>query len=106
MIIMNEVKKLERKTNEERVRELMIASGRNLCIEELSKQTAVEWLQERLLLSLSDELKSLNGFFVIAKEMEMKQIMDAFKEGNLYHGWALKHEPEQYYNETYKNKEK
>jgi hypothetical protein len=35
--------------------------------------TAVEWLQERLLLSLSDELKSLNGFFVIAKEMEKEQ---------------------------------
>jgi hypothetical protein len=29
MIIMNEVEKLERKTNEQRVRELMIASGRN-----------------------------------------------------------------------------
>jgi len=34
MIIMNEVEKLETKTNEERVRELMIASGRNPCIEE------------------------------------------------------------------------
>ena len=70
----------------------------------MSKQTAVEWLQERLLLSLSDELKSLNGFFVIAKEMEKQQIKEAFKEGNLYHGWALKHEPEQYYNKTYENK--
>jgi hypothetical protein len=55
----------------------------------MSKQTAVEWLQERLFLSLSDELKCLNGFFVIAKEMEKEQIIDAFKEGNLYHGWAL-----------------
>jgi hypothetical protein len=72
----------------------------------MSKQTAVEWLQERLLLSLSDELKSLNGFFVIAKEMEKEEIIDAFKEGNLYHGWALKHEPEKYYNETYKKEEK
>jgi len=34
MIIMNEVEKLERKPNEQRVRELMIASGRNPCIEE------------------------------------------------------------------------
>jgi hypothetical protein len=42
-----------------------------------------------------------------AREMEKEQIINAFKEGNLYHGWALKHEPEQYYNETYnKNKEK
>ena len=39
----------------------------------MSKQTAVEWLQERLFLSLSDELKCLNGFFVIAKEMEKEQ---------------------------------
>jgi hypothetical protein len=31
---MNEVEKLETKTNEERIRELMIASGRNPCIEE------------------------------------------------------------------------
>jgi hypothetical protein len=71
----------------------------------MSKQTAVEWLQERLFLSLSDELKCLNGFFVIAKEMEKEQIIDAFKEGNLYHGWALKHEPEQYYNETFKKEQ-
>ena len=34
MIIMNEVEKLERKSNEQRVKELMIASGRNPCIEE------------------------------------------------------------------------
>ena len=67
--------------------------------------TAVEWLQERLFLSLSDELKCLNGFFVIAKEKEKEQIIDAFKEGNLYHGWALKHEPEQYYNETFKKEQ-
>ncbi len=44
--------------------------------------TAVEWLQERLFLSLSDELKCLNGFFVIAKEMEKEQIIDAFGVGN------------------------
>lgn len=37
------------------------------------------------------------------REMEKERIINAFKEGNLYHGWALKHEPEQYYNETYKN---
>jgi hypothetical protein len=34
MIIMNEAEKLERKTNYERVRELVIASERNACIEE------------------------------------------------------------------------
>ena len=67
------------------------------------KQTAVEWLVEQLPLiqqeGLRDEIKQ-------AKEMEKEQIISAFKEGNLYHGWALKHEPEQYYNETFKKETK
>jgi hypothetical protein len=41
-------------------------------------KTAVEWLEERLNLSIGDELKPLRGFFVIAKEMEKKQIENAF----------------------------
>ncbi len=60
--------------------------------------TAVEWLQERLFLSLSDELKCLNGFFVIAKEMEKKQIIDACKQCSYSY-----EEAEQYYNETFKS---
>ena len=31
-------------------------------------QTSVEWLEERLSVSLGDEIKYLRGFFVIAKE--------------------------------------
>ena len=69
----------------------------------MSKQTAVEWLVEQLPLiqqeGLRDEIEQ-------AKEIEKEQIISAFKEGNLYHGWALKHEPEQYYNETFKNETK
>jgi hypothetical protein len=65
----------------------------------MKKQTAVEWLIEKM-------HKNIEWIPVPmqeqAKEMEKEQIIDAFKEGNLYHGWALKHEPEQYYNETYK----
>lgn len=72
----------------------------------MSKQTAVEWLQEKLLLSLANELKSLNGFFVIAKEMEKEQIITAYNEGSKQNGFPLKNEAEQYYNETYKNEEK
>jgi DNA-binding LacI/PurR family transcriptional regulator len=69
----------------------------------MSKQTAVEWLIE--------EMHKNIVFIPVpmqekAKEMEKEQIKEAFKEGNLYHGWALKHEPEQYYNETYKKEEK
>ena len=69
----------------------------------MSKKTAVEWLVEQLPLilqeGLRDEIKQ-------AKEMEKEHNINAFKEGNLYHGWALKHEPEQYYNETFKKETK
>lgn len=44
-------------------------------------KTAVEFLEERLNLSFSDELKPLRGFFVIAKEMERKQIEEAIEDG-------------------------
>ena len=67
------------------------------------KQTAVEWLIEKLDQNFDYVADTL---IEQAKEMEKEQIINAFKEGNLYHGWALKHEPEQYYNETYKNKTK
>jgi hypothetical protein len=35
----------------------------------MAQQTSVDWLEERLTLSLGDEIKYLRGFFVIAKEM-------------------------------------
>jgi len=48
------------------------------------------------------ESLSIMDAFVKAKEMEKEQIINAFKEGNLHNGWALKHEPEEYYNKTFK----
>jgi hypothetical protein len=74
----------------------------------MSKQTAVEWLQERLLLSLSDELKSLNGFFVIAKEMEKEMIINTHIQGNESYldPFTYIQDAEKYYNETYKKEEK
>jgi hypothetical protein len=72
----------------------------------MSKLTAVEILEIKLLGIVSFDSEVLRNKykeqFKIAKEMEKEQITEAFKEGNLYHGWALKHEPEKYYNETYK----
>ena len=78
----------------------------------MSKQTAVEWLQEKLLISLSDELKCLNGFFVIAKEMEKEQMILFYLKGcdDTYgidepcpvEDYDRK-EAEEYYNETFKN---
>ena len=66
----------------------------------MSKQTAVEWLQEKLLISLSDELKCLNGFFVIAKEMEEEQIINAFDAGHRNGSWNFL--GEEYYEKTFK----
>lgn len=43
---------------------------------------------------IEDKIESL-----ILKEKE--QIISAHKEGNKYNGWALRHEHEKYYNETY-----
>jgi hypothetical protein len=74
----------------------------------MNKQTAVEWLHQRLLLSLSDELKSLNGFFVIAKEIEKEQIKHAYMSA-LPYGLEYSHYDKyanKYYNETYKNEDK
>lgn len=65
------------------------------------KQTAVEWLEEKLRLSIGDELNSLNGFFVLAKEMEKQQIMDAYDKGEFNDG--VNETAEQYYTETYNN---
>jgi hypothetical protein len=76
----------------------------------MSKLTAIEILEIKLLGIVSFDSEVLRNKykeqFKIAKEMEKEQITEAFKEGNLYHGWALKHEPEQYYNETYKKEDK
>jgi hypothetical protein len=76
--------------------------------------TAVEWLVEKLNqcepmysgIKSNEHKEHLEKLVQQSKEIEKEQIIDAFKEGNLYHGWALKHEPEQYYNETYKKEEK
>jgi hypothetical protein len=84
-----------------------------------AKQTAVEWLIDEITFSernlynwmwikLKTTLQGHNLTKILeqAKEMEKEQITEAFEEGNKYNGWALKHEPEQYYNETYKKEEK
>jgi hypothetical protein len=68
----------------------------------MSKQTAVEWVLQKILI----ENGIVNSDIEQAYKMEKEQITEAFKEGNLYHGWALKHEPEDYYKKTYKKEEK
>ncbi len=67
----------------------------------MSKQTAVEWVIEQYI----NKNRGLE-VFMKAIQMEKDQIIEAYNEGNKHNGWALKHEPEQYYNETYKKEEK
>jgi hypothetical protein len=71
----------------------------------MKKQTAVEWLISRFKININ-----LNCFdFGLAKELEKKQIIDAFEEGyiqcNIYglEEKSRKHfkSAEQYYKETY-----
>ncbi len=70
-----------------------------------NKQTAVEWLTEKMKISLDNEFKYVIGFFQQAKEMEKQQIIDAYKEGcfdNILDESTDKIRSEQYYNETFK----
>jgi hypothetical protein len=72
------------------------------------EKTAVEWLTEKMQLSLGDEFKYVIGFFQQAKEIEKQQIIDA-------HGSKLKNSRgtsnfeywytgEEYYKKTFENK--
>lgn len=71
------------------------------------KQTAVEWLDEKLKENLKHII--MNGDYVLmeyiflqAKEMEREEIMNAWAYGVLSQGDKT---AEQYYNETYKGGE-
>jgi hypothetical protein len=63
--------------------------------------TAVEWLFDNLDLSGGSEAIEM---LKQAKEMEKKQIMDAFNDGVNDECIGGNTTPEQYYNETFKTK--
>jgi hypothetical protein len=68
------------------------------------KQTAVGLLEEKLKISFGNDMKPLRVFFVIAKEMEKEQIIEAYQQGVTdEHGDTITFttEGEDYYNETY-----
>jgi hypothetical protein len=69
----------------------------------MKKQTAVEWLVERLILSFGDEIKPLIGFFIIAKEMEKEQTINLYYEYEIYSMITESNVMtfEQYYEKTY-----
>jgi hypothetical protein len=67
------------------------------------KQTAVEWLQKKLIESgisfLSEEIEYINQ----AKEMEKEQIIDAYDTG-IWDVGCRNSDSEKYYHETYGDK--
>ena len=69
---------------------------------EMSKQTAVEWLEQEFIALQNYSVNEL-GLFAKAKEMEKEQIIDAYwssyKEGQ-YSGDKT---ADEYYNETFKD---
>ena len=68
------------------------------------KQSSIEWLEERLTVSLGDDIKSLRGFFVIAKEMHKEEMIEFAKDyGEFSH---LDYIVEEGYDKRFNTKEK
>jgi hypothetical protein len=64
--------------------------------------TAVEWLEEKLFKSSTDDfVDNINKWFLQAKKMEKQQIMEAYNERG-YKYESFDDLPEEYYNNTYK----
>jgi hypothetical protein len=76
----------------------------------MSKQTAVEWFNDEILIHLNfDQRLYLKDIFKQAKEMEKEQIKEAHGDERDYlldSGNFITISAEQYYNETYKKEEK
>jgi hypothetical protein len=67
------------------------------------KQTAVQWLENELQEYFFHGNGTLETIWKQAKEMEKKQIIDAYNEGH-YHLEFDSFNPSQYYNETFNTK--
>ncbi len=71
-------------------------------MENNKQQTAVDFLMEKLKFINKEAYGELfNDGYDEANLMHKEQIIEAHKQGNKHNGWALRHEHEQYYNETY-----
>ena len=71
------------------------------------KQTAVEWLIEKITTEVHSE-DEWSGIFIDAKEMEKNQIINAYlkskrKRTDFLGALKIMDEAEQYYNETFKS---
>ena len=78
----------------------------------MSKQTAVEWLVEEMILRLAIRIENTfdgNNLLNQAKEMEKEQIINAHGDEQSYlqdDGIWIRLSGTEYYNETYKNETK
>jgi len=72
----------------------------------MSKQTAVEWIQQQVKQQGITHYFSLREILEQAKEIEKQMTIDAFLNGAYGNVLATKDIAEQYYNETYKKEEK
>ena len=77
-------------------------------LEDTKKQTAVEWLYMELFpnkidILIKSELDIINEVFAKAKELEKKQIEDAFETGadDIYYAGNKFEDGEEFYKETY-----
>jgi hypothetical protein len=61
-------------------------------------KTAMEWLEFKLMVSMGEEFNSIRGYFVMAKEMEAEQIIDAYQSDRVP---CSDQDAIQYYLETY-----
>jgi hypothetical protein len=71
----------------------------------MSKQTAVEWLVEKLIINedISKESTHINLLMQQAKEMEKQQIIDAYVIGAKNQIYGVDLSGLEYYNKTFKN---
>ena len=65
-------------------------------------KTAIEWLEEKLKESLGENFDPVRGYFVMAKEMEKEQIIEAHRRVSV----GLYTDAEHYYNETFGHENK
>ena len=65
----------------------------------MTQWTAVEWLFERLTARMGGSIQAYRSTFEMAREMEKKQIIDAWDNGCEDDG--IIDNAEQYYNETF-----
>jgi hypothetical protein len=66
--------------------------------------TSVEWLEEKMKLSLGNEFQYLVGFFTLAKEMHKQEVINTWYNGYINQSPMIDEENcgEQFYNETFK----